>query len=188
MRQEYQPNKHSRTVYYLNHNSWWDGLIPLMLNEYRFKQKARALMEDKQMRDYAFFKRIGAFSINLEDPRKTITSLRYAVESMKRKHSCLFVYPEGKIQPPGSELSFKQGLSWLHGKVEGVDFVPVGIYMHTIRHDKPELHLHVGQPVQIEKEKSADSKTKLLESKLEELLTKLKATAGFNDHPYEPFL
>ncbi|MDX1586425.1 MAG: hypothetical protein R3222_06770, partial [Balneolaceae bacterium] len=29
IRQEYKPNSYSKTVYYLNHHSWWDGIIPL---------------------------------------------------------------------------------------------------------------------------------------------------------------
>ncbi|MEX2363200.1 MAG: hypothetical protein WD597_06230, partial [Balneolaceae bacterium] len=36
--QEYQPAENSRTVYFLNHNSWWDGLIPLYLNRKFFNQ------------------------------------------------------------------------------------------------------------------------------------------------------
>ncbi|MDZ7714990.1 MAG: lysophospholipid acyltransferase family protein [Balneolaceae bacterium] len=186
--QDYKPSKTSRTVYYLNHNSWWDGLIPLMLNEYRFKQQARALMEDKQMKKFSFFKRIGAFSINLDDPRKTITSLRYAVKSIERDHSCLFVYPEGQIQAQGSDLNFKQGLSWIHGKVESVDFVPIGIYIHTIRHDKPELHIKVGKPIDMGQKKSNKEKTSIFQKNLSMILQKLKTTAGFDDSCYETFL
>ena len=64
--QEYQPSAESRTIYYLNHTSWWDGLIPLLLNQKRFRQKARAMMEDKQMLEHRFFRKIGAFSVNLQ--------------------------------------------------------------------------------------------------------------------------
>lgn len=188
LKQEYVPQENSRTVYYLNHNSWWDGIIPLMLNEYRFKQQARALMEDKQMKEYSFFKRIGAFSINLNDPRKVIASLRYAVKSMGRPNSCLFIYPEGKIQPAGSSLNFKKGLSWLHGKVSNVDFVPIGIYIHTIRHDKPELHIKVGKPTHIDQTESNIKKTAIFEQSLSKLLAELKSTAGFDDSDYKTFL
>lgn len=187
IRQEYHPNEKSRSIYYLNHHSWWDGIIPLLLNEYRFQQHARALMEDKQMKQYGFFKKIGAFSINREDPKKAVTSLRYAVQSMQRNNASLYIYPEGSITPAGSELSFEGGLAWLHDKLPDVDFVPIGIYMHTIRGDKPELHLHVGQKVVMDAGLGIDSKTQIFEQKLATLLQELQETAGFDDSIYERF-
>lgn len=145
-------------------------------------------MEDKQMRQYSFFKKIGAFSIDRDDPRKAITSLRYAVQSMKREGASLFIYPEGKINPPGSDMSFEGGLAWLHSKAPNVDFVPIGIYMHTIRHDKPELHLHIGEAVDLDQGLNNDEKTKHLENKLSQILKQLKNTSGFDDTPYERFV
>jgi 1-acyl-sn-glycerol-3-phosphate acyltransferase len=142
-------------------------------------------MEDRQIQQYSFFQKIGAFSINRQDPRKAVTSLRYAVESMQRSHSCLFIYPEGNITPAASDLSFEGGLAWLHSKLPNVDFVPIGIYMHTIRSDKPELHLLVGGKVNMGQELDKESKTNLFEQKLTSLLEELHQTAGFDDDPYE---
>jgi 1-acyl-sn-glycerol-3-phosphate acyltransferase len=182
------PGSDSRTVYYLNHNSWWDGIIPLLLNEYLLKQHARAIMEDKQMKQYSFFRMIGAFSIDRDDPRKAITSLRYAVQSMKRERASLFIYPEGKITPAGSPLKFEGGLAWLRSKIPEADFVPIGIYIHTIRHDKPELHLHIGTPVNAGQNLSSKELTVIYEDELNNILDELKATAGFDDTPYKQFL
>ena len=145
-------------------------------------------MEDKQMRQYPFFKKIGAFSIDRDDPRKAITSLRYAVQSMKRERASLFIYPEGKITPAGTDMSFEGGLAWLHSKVPDVDYVPIGIYMHTIRHDKPELHLQIGEAVNADPASGNPEKTALFEDKLNQILRELRKTAGFDDKPYEQFL
>lgn len=188
LKQEYNPDSKSKTVYYLNHHSWWDGLIPFLLNEYRFHQQARALMEDKQMEKYPFFKWIGAFSINREDSRKAITSLRYAVKSFQRENASLFIYPEGSITPAGSPINFEGGLAWLHNKLVGVDFVPVGIYMHTIRHDKPELHLHIGEPISPKKTLTNKQKTGIFEEEIEKNLSDLRKKAGFDDSEFERFL
>lgn len=145
-------------------------------------------MEDKQMKKYSLFRKIGAFSINKRDPRKAITSLRYALQSFQRDHSSLFVYPEGSITPPGSEMNFEGGLAWLHNRLNDVDFVPVGIYMHALRHDKPELHIHVGRPMHLSGSLSTDQKTKKFEDKLDTILAGLRATAGFDDSEFEPFV
>jgi len=188
LKQEYEPISECKTVYFLNHHSWWDGLIPLMLNEYRFRQQARAIMEDKQMNTYSLFQKIGAFSINRDDPRSAVTSLRYAVKSFNRDHASLFIYPEGTITPAGSSMNFEGGLAWLHDKLDDVDFVPVGIYMHTIRHSKPELHLHVGRPIRMNESLSKEEKTDHFETVLDQMLDELYQTAGFVDSEFEPFL
>lgn len=139
------------------------------------------MMEDKQMRKYPFFRKIGAFAINRENSKSTIRSLRYAIESLQQTGSSLFIYPEGKITPSGSELKFEDGLSWLSHQLPEVDVVPIGIYMHTIRSYKPELHLHVGAPVPIKQDLSKDEQSRRFEEALEMILADLQQTAGFED-------
>ena len=111
-------------------------------------------MEDKQMQQYTFFSKIGAFSINLENPKASIQSLRYAVESMQRENSCLFIYPEGTITPASNSApDFKGGLSWLYSKTENIDYVPIHIYAHFLRSSKPELYISIGELVNHDKQK-----------------------------------
>lgn len=147
IRQETYPKPGDRTIWFLNHTSWWDGLIPLLLNNYRFHQQARALMEDKQMVEHKFFSRIGAFSVNLDDPRSSVISLRYAVDSMKRDNASLFIYPEGKIVPWSIDKpEFRAGLPWLCKQLPEVGVVPVAITIHTMNSSKPEIHICIGKP------------------------------------------
>ena len=190
LKQEYQPGGNAKTVYYLNHNSWWDGLIPLLLNEFRFHQQARALMEDEQMRQYPFFRKIGAFSVNRDDPRKAVTSLRYAVQSMQRQHSSLFIYPEGTLSPPCALPDFEGGLAWLYAKMSSlqVDFVPIAVHIHTLRYDKPELHLHVGAPIAPDPDMNNEQKTVHFQQKLHKMLRDLRHNAGFNDREFNRLL
>jgi chlorobactene lauroyltransferase len=176
--QQYQPGKESGTIYYLNHTSWWDGLIPLLLNQKIFKQKARAMMEDRQMRQHRFFSKIGAFSVNLENPRSAVKSLRYAVESMERPNSCLFIYPEGKIVPfTGDRPSFKKGLGWISNQCPEVDVVPVGICIHTARHDKPELFIRIGEPVKADHSLDSETLNEIFEDEMGNLLSLLQMDA-----------
>lgn len=174
MKQKYLPGKDSRTVYYLNHNYWWDGLIPLYLNERFFKQKARAIMEDIQMKEYGFFSRIGAFSINLKNPKSAIRSLRYAVESMKRDRSCLFIFPEGKIVPvTGRTSEFMRGLGWLYQQMEDIDFVPIAIHIDQTKNSKPDLYISVGESVNLDNSLDKNKLTEKLKSILDQELVDL---------------
>lgn len=174
VKQQYYPSNFSKSIYYLNHTSWWDGLVPFLLNQKLFRQNARAMMEDRQMKQHTFFKKIGAFSVNLESSRNTLTSLRYAVESMERPHSSLFIYPEGKIVPFSTKKpDFKKGLAWIASKCPDADFVPVGIYIHTAASDKPELFLQIGNAVDIQAEKNHDVLNEILEIELQNLILEL---------------
>ncbi len=180
--QEYKPIDNDKTVYFLNHSSWWDGLIPFLLNEFLFHQNARAMMEDKQMVAYSFFRKIGAFSVDRENRRKAVTSLRYASESMKRVNSSLFIFPQGKIIPEYSNsITFENGIGWLHQHCPDCLFVPVAITMHTMRTEKPELFINIGKKVDLPDDYNAQERTKELEQILSNELTELKITSSIEN-------
>ena len=185
--QKYEPDDDSRTVYFLNHNSWWDGLLPLYLNEYFFHQNARAIMEEKQMNKHTFFSKIGAFSIDLSNPRSIVTSMRYALRSLKRENACLFIYPEGKITPVSeSTPEFKNGLSWLYKNTADIDFVPIGIYSHSFRSAKPELYILIGDSVDHYKSLNSIALNNNLENDLGLILKQIRETAGSSDKGFTP--
>ena len=184
--QQYQPSGDSRTLYYFNHTSWWDGLIPFLLNQKRFKQKSRGMMEDKQMLKYRFFRKIGAFSVNLDSPRSAIKSLRYARESLKRPNSCLFIYPEGKIVPFSTDKpEFKKGLGWLSKECPECDLVPVGIYIHTAFGDKPDCCIRIGRPSGPDLNQKPAEITRFLESELQSVLLSLQQDAHNHTDRFE---
>lgn len=170
----YDPLPDRKSIYYLNHNSWWDGLIPFYLNQKYFKQNARGIMEDKQLKNYPFFRRLGVFSINLEDPRSSIRSLRYAIESMDRPKSALYIYPQGKLVPFSiDQLNFKKGIGWLCRQLPEVDVVPIAVHIHTMYNDKPKLEISVGSSLEIDRSNDAVIINQQLEKHLSELLTTL---------------
>ncbi|MFU8813143.1 MAG: lysophospholipid acyltransferase family protein [Balneolaceae bacterium] len=177
---EYKPGKHQKTIYYLNHSSWWDGLVPFILNQRLFRQKARGMMEDKQLKAYPFFRRLGVFSIPADRrSSQMFASLRYALHSLQRDGSSLYIYPQGKIEPFQTRpIRFKKGLGWLARQCPDADLVPVGIYIHTMRKDKPELHISVGSAVNIGRESDTETINKILEQHLEDLLKKLVNSAA----------
>lgn len=131
-------------------------------------------MEDKQMREHGLFKRIGAFSVNLENPRSAVRSLRYAVDSMKRPHSSLFIYPEGKIVPFSTDQpDFKKGLGWIVSQCPDVDVVPIGIFIDHAKSDKPELFLKIGNPLRFDSSEDSEKLNHFFEDKLSDLLSEL---------------
>jgi chlorobactene lauroyltransferase len=184
--QHYQPSEGTGTIYFLNHTSWWDGLIPLLLNQKLFRQNARALMEDKQMRRHRFFSKIGAFSVNLDDPRGSVRSLRYAAESMKRRNASLFIYPEGKIVPfSDSRPAFKEGLAWIARNSPQADLVPIGIYITTAQSARPELFIRVGRATDRNELPEGESLTGHLEQVMQENLQSLTRLAHSDPEQFQ---
>lgn len=142
-------------------------------------------MEDKQMQQYTFFSKIGAFSINPENPKASIQSLRYAVKSLERENSCLFIYPEGTITPASdSAPDFKDGLGWLYTKTENVDYVPIHIYAHFLRSGKPELYISIGKSVNHDKSLDRNELTSLFEADIQRLNEQTRLIAGFSDEGF----
>lgn len=187
IKQDYKADTDAKTVYYINHNLWWDGLLPLYLSRNVFHQTARAFMEDKQMRKHRFFSKIGAFSINLSDPRSTLRSLRFAVDSLKKPNSSLYIYPEGEITTVSdSKPEFKKGLAWLYQNTDTeIDFVPIAFYSHTFRDSKPELYINIGAALTFDRSLSKSELTTEFEKNLHELLTETRKVAGFTDERFE---
>ncbi|MEX0593690.1 MAG: lysophospholipid acyltransferase family protein [Balneolaceae bacterium] len=148
-RESYQPTSKRSTLYFLNHSRWWDGLIPLLLNEFKFHQQARAMMDREQWDQYPFFRHLGAFPVDLDQPRRAVPSLRYASDWLASPGHSLFLYPEGKFYPAHlRERTFQPGLEWLSRQHESMDLVPIGIVTQHYRASRPELFLKVGPRVE----------------------------------------
>lgn len=192
LHQSYVPAKDESTLYYLNHTSWWDGLIPFLLNEFCFKQKARAVMEDKQMLEYPFFSRIGAFSINRSNPRSALNSLRYGLQSLEPAGRSLFIYPEGKIYPQeDSPNNFEGGLAWMTNRLPDlknvVKVVPIGIYIHTMTSAKPTLMLNVTNAIAVDSPVSKQSLSSNLKEQLHNAVIANKKSVRKPEKLYRPF-
>ncbi len=180
IQQDYQPEKNKSTLFYGNHSSWWDALTPLILNNYRFKQNARAVMEEPQVRRYGFFKKIGCFSIDRNDPRKALKSLAYGIDWLHGENNSLYLYPEGKLGNPSvspEQISFEQGIGWMSTRLDPdkVDIVPLTQHIHLMHDHKPTLFIHIGKPVQLttdgKKERTLEFES-ILKAQMKELIRK----------------
>jgi 1-acyl-sn-glycerol-3-phosphate acyltransferase len=165
---------------------WWDGLLPLFLSRNIFDQKARAIMENKQMRKHKFFARIGAFSINLSDPKSILRSLRYAIESLENPNISLYIYPEGELTPVSeSKPNFKKGLAWIYKNLDQeVDFVPISFYTHSFTDSKPELYINIGERMKLDRHLSKEDLTTRFEDAVHRLLLETREVAGFSDEGF----
>jgi 1-acyl-sn-glycerol-3-phosphate acyltransferase len=165
IRVHYKPSRGARTIYYLNHHSWWDALIPILLNQRYFGQRARGMMLEAQLRRFPMFRKVGVFSIRKGDPASALRSLRYSLESLSKPNNGIYIFPEGEICSFRVDgWAFEPGLAWLVQKsirslstqpakpiqtLQPIQIVPIGIYTHCMWGSKPDLTITVGNPLTI---------------------------------------
>lgn len=97
-----------------NHFSWWDGFFVYWLNKNLVKRKLYVMMLEEQLKRYWFFQKVGCFSIDLNDNRKMIISLKYSIDLLSKTGNLVTLYPQGEIQPFNkSNIELKDGVSFL---------------------------------------------------------------------------
>ena len=84
-------------ILYATHGSWWDAALSMVLSLRRFDLDGYGMMEYKQLHRYAFFRRIGLFSVVREDPASAMRSLRYAASVLRGTGRALWMFPQGTL-------------------------------------------------------------------------------------------
>lgn len=108
-----------------------------------FHQKARAVMEDKQMREFPFFSKIGAFSINRNNPKSALVSLKYGADWLNHPNSCLFLYPEGKFSQVHERIEIEAGVTKLLEWAPDCQLVSISMHISYQKSDKPHFFIDV---------------------------------------------
>ncbi|WNS42607.1 lysophospholipid acyltransferase family protein [Paenibacillus sp. MMS20-IR301] len=142
------PAAAGRGIFYLmNHSSWWDGLLAYHAAGKLPGSRHYFMMEEEQLRKYAFFRRLGAYSINPGSPGDSRASLRYTAGLLQAGER-VWMYPEGEILPlEHRPLSLKEGAALVLRLSPQAAVVPVTLYHGLFRHTKPEATLLAGDPL-----------------------------------------
>lgn len=134
-------------LYLMNHSSWWDGLLAYHAAGKLTRGRHYYMMEEEQLIKYAFFRKLGAYSINRNSPGDVSASLRYTAR-MLREGGSVWMYPEGEILPlEHRPLILKEGAALVLRLCPEAIVVPVTLYHGLFRHSKPEATLLAGAPL-----------------------------------------
>lgn len=134
------------SVFYANHSNWWDGLAAFYLSKKLWNIDAYVMMDIEQMQKYRFFKRIGAFSVNRNNPKEAVESVEYAVSLLGNTNRFLWIFPQGIMQPNDFRpLKFYNGISKISGKLGEVNLIPVTFRYEFLMEQRPELFISIGK-------------------------------------------
>ncbi len=161
---------------YANHSSWWDGLVVFQL-AYECKLDLYAMMEEKQLRQYPFHRKLGAFSVVRARPREALESIEYAANLLRRSSRTLLIFPQGETAPNDTRpLKFYNGAARIIERVGEIDAVPVALRYEFMDEFRPEIFARVGAAERIEAASDFNAKqmTNCMEEKLTVALDKVR--------------
>lgn len=109
------------------------------------------MLED-QLRKYHFFQKLGAFSIDQDNPKKIIETFKYIQEVINiESKPLLFTYfPQGVLQPNHIRpLNFKRGINRvIKASKRRLQIMPLSMKVLLLNDQKPEVFIRI-HPIQI---------------------------------------
>lgn len=136
-------------VVLLNHASWWDPLICLLLAAEYFPNRASfAPIEASALQKYRFLEKLGFFGIDTSSTRGAATFLRTAGDILESPERMLWITPQGKFTDVRSRpISFRGGLATLAGRVGPTVFLPMAVEYSFWEERLPEVLVAFGSPL-----------------------------------------
>ena len=154
-----------KLVFYLNHPSWWDPLLCMVLAK-RFipGRNFYAPIDAESLKRYGVLRNFGLFPVQTGSPRGAAQFLR-AAEAVLRQGDVLGLTPQGSFTDVRDRPSvFKPGLGALMARLERsgetVTAVPIAIEYTFWNQRLPDVLVAVGRPLRTGAEggtSSADS-------------------------------
>ncbi|MCT2536140.1 lysophospholipid acyltransferase family protein [Aquibacillus koreensis] len=131
------PIESGPTIYIANHSSWWDGLLLFQLTEKYSELDHYILMDEIGLKKYPFFRKLGAFSVQKNNPREIVRTLKYSEELLKSGKS-VWVFPQGSIQHQDKRpYEFDSGIGHLISVCNKVTVKMVSLHYTFGDHQKP---------------------------------------------------
>ncbi len=133
-------------IIYMNHASWWDPMIGLLLWKQLPGRNHYGPMEAASLDRYKILSKIGVFPVDSKGNRGGLQFIRTA-EAILRSGGVLWVTPQGRFadvreRPP----VFKAGLASLVARVPDCTLIPLAMEYPFWDERTPEALLFVGQP------------------------------------------
>ena len=131
-------------ILYANHSSWWDALVIFQLGR-ACRLEQFAMMEEKQLREYPLFRRLGAFSVVRESPRAAARSVKYAAGLLRGTDRALWIFPQGETRPNDIRpLKFFSGVAHVIKRAGVAYAAPVALRYEFLDEFKPQAFARIG--------------------------------------------
>lgn len=172
-------------VIYLNHASWWDPLVCLLLTREFFPSRsAFAPIDAAMLARYGFFKHLGFFPVEQESAHGALQFLRSTHAILASSQNAVWLTPQGRFMDVRERpIRMQGGLGALATREPGVAFVPLAIEYTFWTEPRPEILVSFGEPIApaIEPSRSEGEWTRVFTDALETTQDELAARSCRRD-------
>ncbi len=128
----------------MSHASWWDPLVAVLIGRtYLLSRSACAPMERAQLEKFAFFKRLGLFGVDPDDPAMLAAMGEYVRERFANEpRPTLYITPQGRFADPRAPLEVRPGVAAIAAAHPGCRVVCLAIEYPFWTDQRPEVLLH----------------------------------------------
>ena len=135
-----------------NHSAWWDPMMAIWLGRLTGVD-SYAVMNGANLGAHAYFSRVGAIGVDLEDPRDGARFLRYAKRLLETRDPggrALWIFAQGEERPAHERpLHFRPGAAALARLSPNTRSLPVALRYTFAKWERPVAHLSIGAPLEL---------------------------------------
>ncbi|MDD3593447.1 MAG: 1-acyl-sn-glycerol-3-phosphate acyltransferase [Candidatus Gastranaerophilales bacterium] len=175
------------TIFYAQHNCWWDGIIGYYLCRNILKVPMNIMVED--LIKFPLLANVGAFSVDKKSPKSTLHVVNYCADFLTKEKINLWLFPQGVIKPPNHRpLEFQKGLTYIAQKCKKINLIPVAVQYPFVRQGLPEVLIDMGKPIFLDKDINRSEYTAFLENDFTNMLeNQLTEISNGEIYKYEIF-
>lgn len=136
----------------LNHPSWWDPLICILLSNLFAERAHFAPMADEALARYSFFSRLGFYGVEQGTSRGAVHFLRTTQAVLARPNTAVWITAQGKFtdaraRPP----RLRRGIGHLARRLDRGVVLPLALEYPFWSERLPEALARFGEPITIPK-------------------------------------
>ena len=134
----------------VNHTNWWDGFVLYVLSHRRLPHDIYLAMEERNLRRYRFFTRMGVFGVDLSAGSRNVAALRYALKLLRvaggPRAALVWMFVQGELVSDRRPVEARPGAAFLarHG---GARLLPVALRYAWLSESRPSVFVRVGRPL-----------------------------------------
>jgi 1-acyl-sn-glycerol-3-phosphate acyltransferase len=137
------------TLAVANHTAWWDPMVAIYLSNFVLAVDGYAMMDAKNLRKLPFFRRVGAFGVDIDDPADGARSLRYAAKLLTSPahgaaQKLVWIFPQGSERPITEPCVLRPGSAEIARLAKGCKVQVMAIRYEFAQEEKPRLYLSFG--------------------------------------------
>jgi 1-acyl-sn-glycerol-3-phosphate acyltransferase len=170
----------------LNHPSWWDPIIGLILTGTMPNWRVHyAPIDVRGLTQYRFLERLGFYGVEIGTTRGSLAFLRQSCAILIQPQSVLWISAQGEfVDPRQRPVRLKQGIGHLVHRLSNVAIVPLALEYPYWNDRFPEALTRFGRPIEVKsgREQSPQFWTEHLEQALEETQDRLAEQGLQRDH------